>query len=216
MSGKDNLDPVRDTATAKANVDGIIYEITNVVTGKKYIGQTIRTLKERWTDHRYSVKSGKTKLCRSMRKHGIENFTIREICKVETIDQLNYMEEYVIKELDTVKSGYNMCFGGMNTSRISKNGLTTQQNRFVRLFKKADMVLQCMILGKWIITACIEYLKLHRNEKESNKPQKHNISDEEINIYIESLKKGTFKSIRHRLFNLLEIILTCNEECRNG
>lgn len=30
---------------------GIIYSITNTVNGKKYIGQTVRPLEKRWTQH---------------------------------------------------------------------------------------------------------------------------------------------------------------------
>jgi len=54
---------------------GIIYIITNKITGKQYVGQTIQKLNRRWGQHITNAKNGLDYLIyRSMRKHGVENF----------------------------------------------------------------------------------------------------------------------------------------------
>jgi predicted GIY-YIG superfamily endonuclease len=37
---------------------GLIYLITNTVNGKRYIGQTVRTLRQRWQQHVRDAKQG--------------------------------------------------------------------------------------------------------------------------------------------------------------
>lgn len=58
---------------------GIIYKITNLVNNKVYIGQTERTLKERWGQHKYS--KGCKYLHNAILKYGAESFKIEEIEK---------------------------------------------------------------------------------------------------------------------------------------
>ena len=53
---------------------GKIYKITNLVNSKIYIGQTIRSLKERFRQHIY--KQGCTYLHNAILKYGKENFKI--------------------------------------------------------------------------------------------------------------------------------------------
>ena len=61
-----------------ANPYGFIYEIKNKINNKKYIGQTIGTIENRWKRHLRSVKNGEQyHLYNSMRKYGIEKFFIK-------------------------------------------------------------------------------------------------------------------------------------------
>ena len=55
---------------------GYIYKITNLVNGKSYVGQTIRTIEERWKQHIKDSKGNKDDfyLHRAIRKYGKENF----------------------------------------------------------------------------------------------------------------------------------------------
>ena len=39
---------------------GYIYKITNKINQKIYIGQTSKTLEQRWREHKYDCKKGKT------------------------------------------------------------------------------------------------------------------------------------------------------------
>lgn len=94
----------------------IIYKITNKINGKIYIGQTIRTLKERWKNHKEQAKSGKR--CRAIhhaiRKYGIENFTVEQIDLAVSQEELNEKERYWIEFYDSTNrdKGYNLTDGG--------------------------------------------------------------------------------------------------------
>lgn len=102
--------------------EGYIYVITNLVNGKQYVGQTIRTIKQRYSDHIRKCKYNKDNqyLYTAMNKYGIENFGIEEIdfisCKTKQklLDELNQKEIYYISKLNTRKpNGYNMTDGGV-------------------------------------------------------------------------------------------------------
>ena len=102
--------------------EGYIYCIMNKVNGKKYIGQTIRTIKQRWGDHLRKQKYNKDNqyLYTAMQKYGKENFSIQEIeiIKCESKDNLlqllNEKEVYYINTYNTRKpNGYNMTDGGV-------------------------------------------------------------------------------------------------------
>jgi group I intron endonuclease len=56
---------------------GFIYKITNTITNKCYIGETIKADPEkRWKEHKNTIKRGVgcPALQNSVIKHGIENF----------------------------------------------------------------------------------------------------------------------------------------------
>lgn len=97
----------------------IVYVITNLVTGKKYVGQTRRTIEERWREHLHSARQpSRVKMCpylyASMNVHGFGNFTISELDRAQTLDELNDLEELWIAKLGTTdrRWGYNVSWGG--------------------------------------------------------------------------------------------------------
>lgn len=90
----------------------IIYKIQNKINGKIYIGQTVRTLKERIEEHKRNKKS---KISKAIKKYGINNFDIQVIDEVNTIEELNQKEIYYIKKYNSINNGYNLCDGGNNT-----------------------------------------------------------------------------------------------------
>ena len=58
---------------------GIIYLITNLVTGMKYVGLTSNSLRRRFNEHCKSAKrgkGGKLSLQEAIREYGEKNFTI--------------------------------------------------------------------------------------------------------------------------------------------
>ena len=88
----------------------IIYKITNNITNKCYIGQTIN-FKKRISSHLDLYKNKDSKgaqrpMYKDMRKYGINNFTfeVLEECKESCS---NEREEYYIKKFNSVKKGYN-------------------------------------------------------------------------------------------------------------
>jgi group I intron endonuclease len=89
----------------------VIYKITNLVNGKVYIGQTTKSIKERWKWH--VAHKGCKFLNRAIRKYGKDNFKIEEIYTAFTKEELDASEKYFIKEFNTlVPNGYNICIGG--------------------------------------------------------------------------------------------------------
>ena len=89
----------------------VIYLITNRINGKKYVGQTVRMLKDRMYQH----LNGDLYIDLAIKKYGIENFTVEILDECKTLDELNEREQYRIAELGTLHpNGYNMTTGGSN------------------------------------------------------------------------------------------------------
>src|SRR5208282_4417247 len=54
-------------------------------------------------------------LCQAIRKYGIEEFSVSVLAEVNTLEQLNALEELLIKERGTLSPfGYNLIPGGLN------------------------------------------------------------------------------------------------------
>ena len=91
----------------------IIYAFKNKLNGKRYVGQTTRTLEERTGEH---LRKESTVFDKALKKYGIENFEYSIIDKALTIAELNAKEIYWIRRLGAmVPNGYNLCYGGGNT-----------------------------------------------------------------------------------------------------
>lgn len=92
----------------------LIYIIRNNVNNKVYIGQTTKSLEERWKGHLSQCRSGQPfHLYRAMRKYGIDNFYPEILVdNIRSRDELNQLEQYYIDKFDSVANGYNMALGG--------------------------------------------------------------------------------------------------------
>ena len=89
-----------------------IYQITNNINSKKYIGKTERSLNERFAEHcrdAYRKHLEQRPLYSAMRKYGIDNFSISLI---EETDKPDERERYWIEQYRTFKWGYNATLGG--------------------------------------------------------------------------------------------------------
>lgn len=93
---------------------GYIYKITNLLTGKMYIGQTNNPYR-RWLEHRYTAfkdLSYSSYLYSSIRKYGLVNFSF-DVIDVCDLSVVNEKEVYWITYLNTlVPNGYNLLKGG--------------------------------------------------------------------------------------------------------
>lgn len=90
----------------------IIYKVTNTLNGKVYVGQTVKTLKERWAKH-LSDKSGCLGIKSALKKYGPENFTIEQIDQAESLEELNKKESEWIAIIGSLSPfGYNLTTGG--------------------------------------------------------------------------------------------------------
>ena len=89
-----------------------IYQITNDINGKIYIGKTERTVEERFKEHckdAFRRDFEKRPLYAAMRKYGVEHFHIEIL---EETDIPEEREVYWIETKRSFKHGYNATLGG--------------------------------------------------------------------------------------------------------
>ena len=102
-------------------VNMYIYKITNKVNGKSYIGQTRKTVEERFNQHVRDAMNGHGfYIQNAIRKYGVENFSVEVLATAEDIDELNRLEEYYIRKFNTVDLGYNLSYGGYSNTMDCK------------------------------------------------------------------------------------------------
>lgn len=94
------------------NAFGFIYKITNLINQKIYIGQTTKSVRERFKKH---CGEGQIMyICSAIKKYGKDNFSIEvlAICSNETL--LNKYEQICINRYKSQdhKIGYNITSGG--------------------------------------------------------------------------------------------------------
>lgn len=87
----------------------LIYKITNLINGKIYVGQTTKTVEERFKKH----ATADSLIGRAIRKYGKENFKPEVIAECESVEEANELEKYWIKTLNCkAPEGYNLTDGG--------------------------------------------------------------------------------------------------------
>ena len=91
---------------------GFIYITTNLVNGKKYLGQ--RKYSKGWESYLGSGVAFK----KALKKYGKENFKREIIVEAETAEELNQFEKELSIKYDVVNSDnwYNLCYGGGATT----------------------------------------------------------------------------------------------------
>lgn len=102
----------------------IIYQITCVPTGKRYIGISRKTKEWRWGQHRKEAKARRfdTVFYRAMRKYGPENFTIEVLRDVDDPLEAQRIERELILSLGTMApNGLNTSTGGEMLAGIAKS-----------------------------------------------------------------------------------------------
>lgn len=105
-----------------------IYCYTNIVNGKKYVGQAVNFNKRRKQHVNDSYNKNKKydhnmPFHRAIRKYGIENFKVKILKEnLETQCLLNFWECYYIDKFNTLvknKKGYNVSSGGSNGNNFA-------------------------------------------------------------------------------------------------
>ena len=98
-----------------------IYQITNLINGKIYIGQT-NNIQKRWANHRCNNDPDMV-IARALRKYGIDNFKFEVLLRGLTPDEANQKEIELIKEKNSlVPYGYNVATGGKRIDGVSRLG----------------------------------------------------------------------------------------------
>ena len=106
-----------------------IYQITNTINGKQYIGKTELNIEKRFKEHcRDAFKNCNEKrpLYAAMRKYGIEHFIVE--C-IEETNNPNEREIYWINEKNTYHNGYNATLGGDGTKYIDEQQVINAYNQ---------------------------------------------------------------------------------------
>lgn len=86
-----------------------IYKISNDLNDKVYIGSTRELLAKRWSCHKSYAKHnyGDSELYQEMRRLGIDHFNCVPIATCDTLAGSIEAENRLIKEYDSIASGYN-------------------------------------------------------------------------------------------------------------
>lgn len=118
----------------------IVYKATNIVNGKKYVGQTTNTLEYRKDQHRRdSMRKNRphTRFLEAIKEHGFDNFSFEVIEECDTIEVLHSREQHWIRFYDTTnkENGYNLDSGGIycvksesTKQKISESSKLSWQN----------------------------------------------------------------------------------------
>ncbi|MBR3745690.1 MAG: GIY-YIG nuclease family protein, partial [Selenomonadaceae bacterium] len=111
---------------------GVVYLITNQIDGKPYVGQTTRTLEQRFAEH----AKADSLIGKAIRKYGAENFSIEVLAECKTQEELDDKERFYIEKMDCKHpKGYNANDGG-GRSRKSKQSVATPLDSRKEFFLK--------------------------------------------------------------------------------
>lgn len=95
--------------SSESNV--VVYQVTNLVDDKKYVGVTKRGLRERKRQHLYHAKRGTGHvLHNAIRKHGKNNFVFEVVS--DFIDDYDLAKTYEWELICATKPAYNLAAGG--------------------------------------------------------------------------------------------------------
>lgn len=113
-------------ASPKKSQMGYIYRIRNRITGKSYIGETIKEPEARWKQHIACAKAGKgcPALRDSFKKYGVEPFEFKVIIICFDEDRFFYERDYIKRYNTQAPNGYNILPGGI--------GVLDSKERFTR------------------------------------------------------------------------------------
>lgn len=136
-----------------------IYVITNILTGKQYVGQSVDP-QRRFIGH---ISRGKNNydnslIDKAINKYGIETFKLEIL---EWTEDFNVAEKYWIKELNTISpNGYNILEGGQNPPiMIGENHPrnTITDNQLIEIHKDLleNKLTQKQISNKYDVSANI-------------------------------------------------------------
>ena len=106
---------------------GCVYRLTNLVTGKTYIGKSVN-FKRRMYEHKRSIKTGKTYLSRSINKHGWDKFKKEIIIDDVPEEDLSNLEMSYIEVEKTMRPhGYNLTLGGEGSTGLTHTKKTREK-----------------------------------------------------------------------------------------
>jgi len=101
---------------------GYIYKVTNLANGKTYIGQTTKSLEERWREHLYTNPTRKYLLHKAIQKYGKENFKIELLAEAHFSEMIDDLERFYITQYNSIQpNGYNLESGGNKYKKLHED-----------------------------------------------------------------------------------------------
>lgn len=154
---------------------GIIYLLTCIKSGKSYVGQTIQTFNQRWSDHKTSARNlNKKDGCRALNNalrlynnwdsDWLTQVLFDEECTKEDLDE---MEIYFVKEYDTLApNGYNLRTGGQSRGKVSEETRelmsSAAKKRNSDIYRKNTQLNGLKYLNEWCNDGKFGYV-IHRH-----------------------------------------------------
>lgn len=127
---------------------GEIYVITCRVSGKQYVGQTIRGVKTRWQEHKSLTSRCNPHLRNAMKLYGTDNFDLKIVDTAGDLDELNLKEVQWISQLNTFNpNGYNLTTGGDSGKKISRESI--EKTRKANLGRKRSDDTRAKMRSSW-------------------------------------------------------------------
>ena len=124
-----------------------IYSITNIITGQRYIGQSIN-IHQRWTTHKRDLTNNRHENSHLQEAFNVYGESVFQYEVLEECEQseLKEKEKFWITKYDSKNSGYNMCDGGGGLSnptddvrRKISEGLRGERNGFYGVSLKGSL-----------------------------------------------------------------------------
>ena len=187
-------------------VMGFIYKITNVLTKKCYIGETLKSNPElRWNEHKRKIEKGIgcPALQDAVRKYGIENFRFEVLIICFDEDRYRFEIEYIQKYNSMVPNGYNLTKGGEGggfygkkhsanvRQRISETCIRNYQNNPELLKEKS--VKSKLLMNNSVIKDKITNSVLNSERCKTLKEQKLSFKDLKVKVLQLSLHNTIIK-----------------------
>ena len=138
---------------------GKIYLIRNTVNDLLYVGSTCQTVAQRMTEHRSraknTVKNGP--IYTAMRELGVDKFYIEwhSDYPCERGDQLTKREGEVMRELGTLKNGYNDRQAGRSDAECYKDNAESVKERMAEYYKDNAVAIKAKRAENKIINAAV-------------------------------------------------------------
>jgi group I intron endonuclease len=190
---------------------GRIYKIINDINDKVYVGQTIRTLAQRFQKHcSYSDDVNHTMaIKKAIHKYGRDHFKIVLLEELSDCNQetLNEREIYWVAYYDAYTKGYNLTKGGQFCGHSQKLSIE-EENKLVELYKTGWSSLKIAKVFNIDKTTVLNYAKKHNLRRKDTLEEKVNI--EEVKVYIRENKPtvsdvvSKFKISRSSVYNLIK------------
>lgn len=141
-----------------------VYTITNIVTGKLYVGSTTKSFIKRWNDHKSLLRNNihhNVHLQRSWNKYGEFNFKF-EILVTCDAEFCISTEQFWINELGAYKFGYNRNPTAKNSTGTKRSEETLIKMRNCDNYKQANKAWK----GKNHLEATKEIIRLKRSKQD--------------------------------------------------